>query len=445
MYDVIIVGGGPAGATMGSYLSKAGIKNLILEGHNQPRPHVGESLVLSTMRVFAELGFLDTMEQEGFVKKYGAAWRDFNGKEQALHFSEFRQQGIDQDHTYHVDRARFDLLLLKHAESLGSEVHQGVHVKRVNFEDDRAVGVRAKFAGQEIDIPSRVVVDATGRQTLLGRQLNIKQNDPIFNQYAVHAWFDHVERGDDPKTADYIHIYFLPVERGWAWQIPITDRITSVGVVAERETFRKYKAEPEHYFDTYVQSNKGLAQAMANAQRVNEFKMEGDYSYSLEKFCGTGFLMIGDAARFVDPIFSSGVSVAMHSARYAAEAVRGALESGDLSAAAFMAYERQLRAGVDIWYEFIRLYYKLLPLFTLFIQSQYRVEVLRLLQGEVFDRQEVRVLDAMRRYIATVEKNENHLLREQLGDIPIDDILDAGGDGAGTQPPNQAWAASDGA
>jgi FADH2 O2-dependent halogenase len=445
MYDVIIVGGGPAGATMGSYLSKAGIKNLILESHNQPRPHVGESLVLSTMRVFAELGFLDTMEQEGFVKKYGAAWRDFNGKEQALHFSEFRQQGIDQDHTYHVDRARFDLLLLKHAESLGSDVHQGVHVKRVNFEDDRAVGVRAKFAGQEIDIPSRLVVDASGRQTLLGRQLHLKQNDPIFNQYAVHAWFDHVERGDDPKTADYIHIYFLPVERGWAWQIPITDRITSVGVVAERETFRKYKTEPEHYFDTYVQSNKGLAQAMANAQRVNEFKMEGDYSYSLEKFCGNGFLMIGDAARFVDPIFSSGVSVAMHSARYAAEAVRGALESGDLRAASFVPYEQKLRAGVDIWYEFIRLYYKLLPLFTLFIQSQYRVEVLRLLQGEVFDRQEVRVLDAMRRYIATVEKNENHLLREQLGDIPIDDILDAGGDGAGTQPPNQAWAASDGA
>ena len=443
MYDVIIVGGGPAGATMGSYLSKAGIKNLILEGHNQPRPHVGESLVLSTMRVFAELGFLDTMEQEGFVKKYGAAWRDFNGKEQALHFSEFRQQGIDQDHTYHVDRARFDLLLLKHAESLGSEVHQGVHVKRVNFEDDRAVGVRAKFAGQEIDIPSRVVVDATGRQTLLGRQLNIKQNDPIFNQYAVHAWFDHVERGDDPKTADYIHIYFLPVERGWAWQIPITDRITSVGVVAERETFRKYKAEPEHYFDTYVQSNKGLAQAMANAQRVNEFKMEGDYSYSLEKFCGNGFLMIGDAARFVDPIFSSGVSVAMHSARYAAEAVRGALESGDLSAAAFMAYERQLRAGVDIWYEFIRLYYKLLPLFTLFIQSQYRVEVLRLLQGEVFDPQEVRVLDAMRHFIETVESNENHLLRKQLTDIPIDDILSSAGYDLGAQPSNQASAATD--
>lgn len=423
MYDVIIIGGGPAGSTLGSYLSKAGVKNLILEGHNQPRPHVGESLVLSTMRVFNELGLIDKMDRAGFPKKYGASWRDFNGEEQALHFAEFRQEGIDRDHTYHVDRAKFDLLLLKHAESLGADIHQGVQVKRVNFVDDRAVGVRAKFAGQEVDIPARIVVDASGRQTLLGRQLNLKQNDKIFNQYAVHAWFENVARGENPQTADYIHIYFLPVKRGWAWQIPITDTITSVGVVAEREVFQQFKTESERYFNTYVESNKGLARAMANAVRVNDFKTEGDYSYILDKFCGHGFLMVGDAARFVDPIFSSGVSVAMHSARFASQTIQAALESGDLSEAAFRPYENTLRAGVDIWYEFIRLYYKLLPLFTLFIQSEYRVEVLRLLQGEVFNREDVRVLNVMRRYIEVVENNEKHVFRGQLSDIPIDEIL----------------------
>ncbi|HET9905940.1 MAG TPA: NAD(P)/FAD-dependent oxidoreductase [Anaerolineales bacterium] len=423
MYDVIIIGGGPAGSTLGSYLSKAGIKNLILEGHNHPRPHVGESLVLSTMRVFGELGLIDKMDQAGFPKKFGASWRDFNGKEQALHFAEFRQEGIDRDHTYHVDRSKFDLLLLKHAESLGSEVHQGVQVRRVNFEGDQAVGVRARFAGQEIDIPAKIVVDASGRQTLLGRQLNLKQNDKIFNQYAVHGWFENVARGEDPKTEDYIHIYFLPVKRGWAWQIPINDKITSVGVVAEREVFQQFKSESERYFNTYVESNKGLAKAMANAVRVNEFKTEGDYSYILDKFCGNGFLMVGDAARFVDPIFSSGVSVAMHSARFAAQTIQAALESGDLSEASFKPYEETLRGGVDIWYEFIRLYYKLLPLFTLFIQSEYRVEVLRLLQGEVFNREDVKVLNVMRRYIEAVENNERHVFRGQLTDVPIDDIL----------------------
>jgi FADH2 O2-dependent halogenase len=299
--------------------------------------------------------------------------------------------------------------------------------------DDRAVGVRVKFAGQEIDIPSRIVVDASGRQTLLGRQLNLKQNDKIFNQYAVHGWFENVERGEDPKTADYIHIYFLPVKRGWAWQIPITDRITSVGVVAEREVFQQFKTESERYFNTYIQSNKGLARAMDRAVRINEFKTEGDYSYILDKFCGNGFLMVGDAARFVDPIFSSGVSVAMHSARFGAETIRAALVSGDLSEAAFKPYERTLRGGVEIWYEFIRLYYKLLPLFTLFIQSEYRVEILRLLQGEVFNREDVRVLDVMRRYISVVEKNENHVFRGQLSDIPIEDILNESGDGQDVQ------------
>jgi FADH2 O2-dependent halogenase len=394
---------------------------------------VGESLVLSTMRVFSELGLLETMDREGFVKKYGASWRDFNGQEQALHFSEFRQEGIDRDHTYHVDRSKFDLVLLKHAQSLGSEVHQGVHVRRVNFVNDQAVGVRVRFAGQEVDIPSRIVVDASGRQTLLGRQLNLKRNDKIFNQYAVHAWFEDVERGDDPKTADYIHIYFLPVKRGWAWQIPITEEITSMGVVAEREVFQQFKTESERYFNTYVQSNKGLAQAMAKAVRVNDFKTEGDYSYILDKFCGNGFLMIGDAARFVDPIFSSGVSVAMHSARFASQTIQAALEAGDFSEEAFKPYERTLRDGVDVWYEFIRLYYKLLPLFSLFIQSKYRVEVLRLLQGEVFNREDVQVLNVMRRYIEVVEQNENHVFRGQLSDIPIEDLLNEGENGHGVQ------------
>jgi FADH2 O2-dependent halogenase len=375
------------------------------------------------MRVFGELGLIEKMDQAGFPKKFGASWRDFSGKEQALHFSEFRQEGIDRDHTYHVDRSKFDLLLLKHAESLGSEVHQGVQVKRVNFEGDRAVGVRVKFAGQEIDIPAKIVVDASGRQTLLGRQLNLKQNDKIFNQYAVHAWFENVARGEDPKTADYIHIYFLPVKRGWAWQIPITDKITSVGVVAEREVFQQFKTESERYFNTYVQTNPGLARAMADAVRLNDFKTEGDYSYILDKFCGNGFLMVGDAARFVDPIFSSGVSVAMHSARFASQTIQTALETGDVSEAALKPYENTLRSGVDIWYEFIRLYYKLLPLFTLFIQSEYRVEVLRLLQGEVFNREDVRVLNVMRRYIEAVENNEKHVFRGQLSDVPIDDIL----------------------
>ena len=420
MNDVIVIGGGPAGSAMGSLLSKAGIKNLIIEGANHPREHVGESMVTSSTRVFKEIGFLDTLEREGFIRKYGASWHAFNGDEAAIWFREFPQEGIDQDYTYHVDRRKLDLLMLKHAENLGSEVYQGVRASEILFEDGYARGVRVKIGTTQVDLPCRMVVDASGRGTLLGRQLKLKQNDPIFDQFAVHAWFKDVDRGTE-ETGEFIHVYFLPVKRGWCWQIPINDEITSMGIVAEKEVFKEAKLDAEAYFQKYVDSNPGLQRAMRNAKRLNDFKKEGDYSYSMQKFVGNGYVMIGDAARFVDPIFSSGVSIALYSAKYASERIRCAFQTGDFSSAMFEPYEQKVRGGVGIWYEFIRLYYKLLPLFTHFIQSkEHRLEVLRLLQGEVYDRKDVPVLDAMRQYIRKVEQSDNHLFKRHLSDIPID-------------------------
>ena len=419
--EVIIVGGGPAGSALGCYLSKAGIKNTIFEGANHPRPHVGESMVMSSVRVFDEIGFLPVLEREGFPKKYGASWHPPVTQGQAdISFDEFPQEGIKQDYTYHVDRQKFDLLLLKHAESLGTKVYQGVQASEVLFDEKSyASGVRLRIAGQEIDVPARMVVDATGRHTLLGKQLRVKQNDPIFDQFAVHAWFKNVDKGIN-RSSGFIHIYFLPVKRGWAWQIPITDEITSMGIVAEKEVFKTGRLSPADYFQKYVESNPDLTHAMRNAERVNEFKLEGDYSYKMDTFAGNGFVLIGDAARFVDPIFSSGVSVALYSAKYSSERIKYAFENNDFSEAALKPYEQKLRAGTEIWYEFIRLYYKLLPLFTKFIESkQHRIEVLRLLQGEVFDRREVPVLEAMRNYIRKVEETPGHAFASMLTDIPI--------------------------
>lgn len=423
MNEVIIIGGGPAGSVMGCYLSKMGIPNVILEANHHPRPHVGESMVPSTTRVYKDIGFLPVLEREGFVHKYGASWHDTAGNEADIWFNEFPQDGIDQEYTYHGDRGKLDMLLLKHAHSLGSEVIQGATVKQVLFDENQcARGVRVRIADQEVDLQARMVVDASGRGTLLGRQLNIKKKDPIFNQYAVHAWFEGVNRGR-PQTADFIHVYFLPVERGWAWQIPINDRVTSVGIVAEKEVFVQSKRDQASYFQYYVEQNLGLKQALANAVRVNDFKSEGDYSYSMEKFVGNNFILVGDAARFVDPIFSSGVSIALYSAKYGSAQIQQAFQTGDFSAEAFMPYETKMRGGVSIWYEFIRLYYKLLPLFTHFILSKkYRQGIHSLLMGEVYDRKDVPVLAAMRQYIETVEKTENHVFRNKLTSIPIDDL-----------------------
>lgn len=419
---VIIIGGGPAGSSLGCYLSKLGIPNIILESDHHPRPHVGESMVMATVRVFEEIGFLPTMEECGFVHKYGASWFEVKGRESVIRFADFPMKGITQDYTYHVDRSVLDHKLLMHAKSLGSEVYQGVRAQRAIFEGTQAVGVEALVGGETVNLLGSLVVDASGRNTLLGRQLKLRQNDPIFDQYAVHSWFEDVDRGHS-ETADYIHIYFLPVERGWAWQIPISDRVTSIGVVAERSAVKEFRGDAEGFFKEYVKSNKALAQAMAPARQIHPFRTEGDYSYTMKSFVGDGWLLVGDAARFVDPIFSSGVNIALYGAKFAASAIEDAFRQGRFTSDVLEPYEEKTREGVAVWYEFIRLYYKLLPLFTHFIRSEkYREGVHRLLQGDVYDREEVHVLSAMRKYIAAVESNESHLLRGQLAAIPIEDI-----------------------
>jgi FADH2 O2-dependent halogenase len=364
------------------------------------------------------------MEEEQFIRKYGAAWHPPSSEGTvSIRFAEFPLEGIDQDYTYHVDRGKFDLALLKHAEGLGTEVLQGVAVSEVLFDEQGfACGVKANVGGQTVELKSKIVVDASGRDTFLGRHLRLKKKDPIFNQYAIHTWFENVDRGTE-ETRDYIHIYFLPIERGWVWQIPITRDITSIGVVVERKDFAKAKGDLKSFFYEHVQSTPDLVHAMRDSRQIRDFTTEGDYSYSLSQFVGDGYVIVGDAARFVDPIFSSGISVALNSGKFASEVIVEALQKNDVRAEVFKPYELRLREGVEIWYEFIRLYYKLLPLFTYFIQTpKYRLQIFRLLQGEVYNRAEAPVLDAMQEYIEKVEQTDTHVFRRALTDIPLGDL-----------------------
>jgi ABC-type nitrate/sulfonate/bicarbonate transport system ATPase subunit/flavin-dependent dehydrogenase len=419
--DVVIIGGGPAGSTLGAYLARAGVSHWILDTALHPRRHVGESLVCSTTRIFDELNVLPLMEQEGFVHKKGASWYHWSDRNPRLiRFREIPEMSIRQDYTYHVDRSRFDKLLLKHAATQGSRIIEGSHVEGVEFgPDGAACGVRVRLIGGiQKTLRCKIVVDASGRNCVLGNQLKLKRKDPEFNQFAVHSWFEGVNRGD-PETADYIHVHMLPVPRGWAWVIPINAEVTSVGVVTEQAEFVKAGQSVEEFFARQVASNSVLAERMAGARRVHDFTREGNYSYVMERFVGDGWLLVGDAARFVDPVFSSGVSVAMESAKRAAEAIVAALARGDVRAASFAGYEATQRAAADIWREFVLLYYKLPPLFLdLISQPDSRVQVLRLLQGEVFDRQTVPILDQMRDFIGRVEQDPAHELRPYLSPDP---------------------------
>jgi FADH2 O2-dependent halogenase len=430
---------------MGCYLAKAGVNCVVFERELFPRPHVGESLVPSAMRVFRDLDFLDQMEEAKFPHKFGAAWTaedrgaydmDFKGgfkdrdelapeSHVDIRFNEREQEGVDREYTYHVDRSKFDLMLLQHANKLGSSVYEGVKVKAVDFQEpDPVVHFNMGRNNRDMNVSARIVIDASGRNTFLGNQLKLKIKDPVFDQYAIHSWFNNYDRKVFSKKnehRDFIFIHFLPISNTWIWQIPITDEVTSIGVVTQKKNFAKSRHGREEFFWEAVGSRPALRDALKKADQMYAFKDEGDYSYAMKQVCGDRWLMIGDAGRFVDPIFSTGVSIAMNSSRFAHKNVLAALEKGDCSRQSFAEFERTIRLGTKNWYEFISVYYRLNVLFTYFVgDPRYRLDVLKLLQGDVYDDAAPPVLDKMKKMVSEVEQNVKHPWHKMLGDMTVD-------------------------
>jgi flavin-dependent dehydrogenase len=434
-FDIGIIGGGPAGAATASYLAKAGLSCVVFERELFPRPHVGESLVPSSTRVFKEIGFIEQMDKAGFPRKYGAAWtssakgpvyRDsFEGLEPdcqvGIRFDEREQPGVDRNYTFHVDRGKFDLLLLQHAHQLGATIYEGVRVQGVDFSQPARPRINFSIANKDVGTNVRMLVDASGRRTLLGNQLKLRIQDPVFDQYALHTWFEGYDRtilARDESQYDLIFIHFLPLTNSWVWQIPITETITSIGVVTQKKHFSKSKEERQEFFWHCLESRPELTANLRAARQIRPLKDEGDYSYAMKQICGDHFVLVGDAARFVDPIFSTGVSIALNSARFACVDIVKAAEMGDFSKENFRTFETTLRRGTRNWYEFISVYYRLNVLFTAFVQDErYRIDIVKLLQGDVYDEEEPEVLNLMKGIVSQVEQNEKHILHRYLGEL----------------------------
>lgn len=438
--DVAIIGGGPAGSSIASYLSQAGARCGVFERDLFPRPHVGESLVPSSTRVFNEIGFTEEMDRSGFPRKYGAAWtaaagrvfgHDFQGLEADVYadvrFAEREQEGVERPFTWHVDRGRFDLMLLRHAASSGADVHTGVTVTDVELGGDgEHPKVCCSLGRRTVKCSAKLIVDATGRRTLLGTRLGLRVSDPVFDQYALHTWFGGLDRealAGDMERRDYIFIHFLPINDSWIWQIPISDEITSVGVVTQKKNFARSRMAREQFFWDCLDTRPELAGQLREAERLRPFEEEGDYSYAMREICGDGFVLIGDAARFVDPIFSTGVSIALNSARFAARDAIAALEHGSTAKEQFHTYETTLRRGTKNWYDFISIYYRLNVLFTAFVKDpRYRLDVIKLLQGDVYDVDRPPVLEQMKEVIRSVESNPRHIWHGFLGTLTADSL-----------------------
>jgi flavin-dependent dehydrogenase len=416
--DVIIIGGGPAGSVLGSLLARDGHRVLILEKDIHPRDHVGESLTPSTNLVFDRIGFMDKMDDAGFIRKPGTGWnapRSPLWRFVEIWLFEYPLPGTPRPYTFNVERDEMDTLLLRHAHDSGAKVLQGVGVQTVLFEGDRAVGVRAKVAdGWERDLTAKFVVDASGRRSLLAKQLGMRENDPNFNQFCIYSWFRGVKQPPE-RLKGFTLFYFIGMNQAWSWHIPLRDGKASMGVVVDKQDFQKSGKSHEEFFMSLVARNRTFTDAMRGAERIRPWWIEADYSYKIDRFSGPGWLLVGDALRFVDPIFSSGVDVALFSALYAYETITESWKTGR-EEALFAQYQRRVETGVDIWYELISTFYRLQNLVTRYATKPgWREEIVRTLQGNPYlpDTQERarRLLTKMNDSYEQIMRDPTNLMR----------------------------------
>ena len=355
-YDVIVVGGGPAGSTTSALLAEQGHRVLILEKERFPRYHVGESLMPYCYFPLERLGVLDQMDKLGFTEKLSVQFVTPDGK-QSQPFYFFEHHDHPSSTTWQVNRDEFDLMMLENAESKGAKVYQETKVKSFLKDDDGVVlGVRAEHQdGQEVEYYAPITVDATGRDTLGVTKERWRERDPKLNKVALWTYYRGAKR-DPGLQAGSTTVAYIP-ERGWFWYIPLKDDIVSLGVVGERDYLFRDGNDPRTIIDREIEENVWIKDHLSVGEQFGEYWVTGEYSYR-SRYCGSdGLVLVGDAFAFLDPVFSSGVFFALKSGAMAADAIHAALSDGDHSASAFEKYGQQMCEGVELMRKIVYAFY----------------------------------------------------------------------------------------
>jgi flavin-dependent dehydrogenase len=346
--DVIVAGGGPAGSSVAALLSLRGWSVTLLEKDFHPRFHIGESLLPMNLPILQRLGLLEEVERIG-VRKAGAEF-PVPAPDGYNVFRFRRALDATWPHAYQVRRDEFDKLLFDHATSTGVHALQGHRVVSVDL---KHTGVTAKVRsddGSYFDCAARYFVDATGRDTLLGNHLRLKRKNLRHQSAALFAHFRGVERRTG-LDAGNISIYRF--EHGWVWVIPLRDGVTSVGAVCWPEYLKQRRADNKDFLLQTLRSIPQLRERMDQAEMLGNPHATGNYSYACSRMAGPRWIMTGDSYAFVDPIFSSGVYLAMHAAESAADVIDGALREPASERRLQRAYERDVKRGLRILSWFI--------------------------------------------------------------------------------------------
>jgi flavin-dependent dehydrogenase len=382
-YDVAVAGGGPGGAALATFLARAGHRCLIVEQGRFPRYHIGESLIPHTYGIFERLGLLEKLRSSEFPLKHSVRFVSRDGRESdPFYFSEtIPGPGAV---TWQVERGSFDRLMLDHAREAGVEVRSRTMVPSVVFENGRAVGiVTATEDGTESTVRARVVVDATGRSCLIGNQLGLKSDVPGLRKASLWTYFKGAHRlpGIDAGETTI----FMAGDGGWFWYIPLPDDITSVGIVADPERLFVQGADGVQTLTAEITNCPALAARLSLAERVGHVRGLPQLAYLNRQTCGDGWVMIGDARAFLDPIYSSGLYLALASAELAAGCIDDALRHDDCSAARLGRFEPALWGGVDVIRRLIHAFYDPNFSFPSFAARfpQYRADLIDCLVGNV--------------------------------------------------------------
>jgi flavin-dependent dehydrogenase len=353
MYDVAIIGGGPAGSTAATLLAQAGRRVIVCEREKFPRFHIGESLLPFSIQTFDRLGVREKLDRTFLPKFGGEIMAPCGTRGMKFYFKDGYRS--ERDRAYQVTRSDFDKLLLDHSRENGAEVHEETEVKVVNFVAD---GVKIDIENSNSarsTIEARYLLDCSGRQTTLGSFFNLKKTYDHLQKFSVFAHYENIDRlpGRDATLIRMVR----ELDR-WFWMIPLTDARTSVGVVMDTATFRATKLAPQAALEKFIAEQPVMSERMKSAVRVSPVYSAGDYSYRNKKLFGDRWLLAGDAAGFIDPVFSSGVFLAIMSAEKAADTLDEVLRDESLKPRLFKRYSRQVNYIMDIYLTFVNSWYR---------------------------------------------------------------------------------------
>jgi flavin-dependent dehydrogenase len=352
LYDVAVIGGGPGGSTVATHLARGGLSVGLFEREAFPRFKVGESLVPATMLLLERLDILEPVARGGFQVKYGATFLD---EETGFGHTFYFLRGMPWPNwTYNVPRAEFDTILLDHARKQGVQVHQPATVTAVAF-DAQGVTLQGECGGERLTQRARFLVDASGRDAFVAGRLGRRRRIPNLGKVALFAHYRGADRFPGLDEGN-VRVYLF--DGGWFWWIPMAQDVTSIGAVIHARTARQHAGTPDDLFETMIRRCHAVHAHLGGAERVTPIHRAANFAYRNAPIVGDRFLSVGDAIAFVDPIFSSGVFIAMRTGELAAETILAAFADGRFQARRFATYERAVWRGVAPFFKFIDKYYE---------------------------------------------------------------------------------------